>query len=118
VPLLYRHGGFFLYLGFGTLHLVLAGLVVFVGLGLVIGVLLRVFGRDFDEPILATPGVGTIYRRFFKPWTYYQVDTAFMFQAALHASVCEVMDGLTTAKGLRALTDEEKKPILREFLRR
>jgi hypothetical protein len=41
-----------------------------------------------------------------------------MFQAAVKAAIEEVLDGLLKAKGLRALTDEEKKPIMRGFFGR
>ncbi|MFH1679691.1 MAG: hypothetical protein ABIH26_03495 [Candidatus Eisenbacteria bacterium] len=48
--------------------------------------------------------------------TYYKIDTMLMFQEAVRKAVNEVIDGLRTAKGLRALSAEEKKPIMRGFL--
>lgn len=50
--------------------------------------------------------------------TYYQIDTATMFQESVRSAVLEVVDGLTKAKGLRAPTDLERKPILGELFRR
>jgi len=73
---------------------------------------------DWDDPIIAVPILGFVYEKFLRPETYYQTDTILMFQSAVHSAVCEAIDALTTARGLRALTDEEKKPILRDFLRR
>ncbi len=73
---------------------------------------------DWDDPIIAVPIVGFLYERFFRPETYYRTDTMLMFQSSVQSAVSEAIDALTTAKGLRALTDEEKKPILRDFLRR
>ncbi len=77
----------------------------------------RLFDMDTDDPILAVPILGPLYERFFRPVTYYRIDTTMMFQSAVSAAVNESIDALTTAKGLRALTDDEKKPIMREFLR-
>ena len=77
----------------------------------------KALDMDADDPILAVPLLGPLYERFFRPLTYYRIDTMLMFQSAMHSAVTEVIDGLTTAKGLRALTDEEKKPIMRDFLR-
>jgi hypothetical protein len=41
-----------------------------------------------------------------------------MFQQAVHASVMEVIDGMTQAKGLRALSEADRKPILKDFFQR
>lgn len=38
-----------------------------------------------------------------------------MFQTAVHRGVCDVIDELTQAKGLRALSEAERKPILRAY---
>lgn len=78
----------------------------------------RLADMDADDPILAIPILGPLYERFFRPVTYYRVDTTLMFQSAVSAAVNESIDALTTAKGMRALTEDEKKPIMREFLRR
>ena len=61
------------------------------------------------------PLVGTIYERVFAPETYYALDTALMFQEAVHNAVLEVIDGMISAKGLRALSEVERKPILKVF---
>ena len=39
-----------------------------------------------------------------------------MFRSAADAAVHETIDGLLTAKGLRALTEDERKPIFRKFI--
>ena len=41
-----------------------------------------------------------------------------MFQDAVGGAVRETIDAVTTSKGLRALTDEEWKPIMRDFFGR
>lgn len=61
------------------------------------------------------PLVLWLYHRFIKPETYYQVDTALMFQQSVHAAVMEVIDEMTEAKGLHALSELERKPVSREF---
>jgi hypothetical protein len=57
-------------------------------------------------------------RAFLRPKTYYRIDTALMFQSSIHGAVLEVVDELMNAKGLRALSELERKPILQEFVRR
>lgn len=76
------------------------------------------FGRFFEQYIVGTPGIGTLYLRLFRRRTYYQLDTMLMFRAATQAAMLEVIDGLTGAKGLRALSDDERRPIMRDFFRR
>lgn len=61
------------------------------------------------------PLIGTIYVWMFRPNTYYRIDSAEMFQKAAHSAVLEVIDAMTKAKGVRALSDAERKPLLREF---
>ena len=64
------------------------------------------------------PVLGVLARRFLKPATYYAIDTALMFQSVTHSAVLKVLDGLTTAKGLRALTEDERKPAMKDFFAR
>lgn len=54
-----------------------------------------------------------LYAKYFAPDTYYKMDTAQMFQESVRAAVLEAVDGLTSAKGHRMLTELERKPILR-----
>lgn len=67
---------------------------------------------DWEEEILGLPYVGPVYEFLFRPITYYKLDTAAMFQGAVHTAVLEVIDGLTKANGLRALSEDERKPVL------
>ena len=50
-----------------------------------------------------------------KPVTYYRIDTANMFRTAVEAAVQEVIGEISEAKGIRQLTPEERKPMLKEF---
>jgi len=68
--------------------------------------------RGVEEVMLGIPGVGWVYERWFAPITFYRLDTAAMFRATVHNAVLEVIDDLTTQKGLRALAPEDRKPLL------
>lgn len=59
-----------------------------------------------------------IAKAFVKPWTYYRVDAATMFQTATHSAVLEVIDHITSAQGLKPLPEVERKPVMREFFQR
>lgn len=52
-----------------------------------------------------------------KPVTYFKHDTTIIFQELVHSAVLEVIDGITKAKGLRALSESERKPMMRGFLK-
>jgi hypothetical protein len=78
----------------------------------------RMGTQQADDFILMLPLIGKLYERFFRPITYYRIDTSEMFQTSVRRAVDEVIDRLTTAKGLRALTELERKPVLRDFFRK
>ncbi|MEX8518787.1 MAG: hypothetical protein AB3X44_09760 [Leptothrix sp. (in: b-proteobacteria)] len=64
------------------------------------------------------PFIGRLFAFFAditKPLTYYRIDTALMFQAVTHDAVLEALDHVITMKGMRALTEAEKKPIMRDL---
>lgn len=89
---------------------VLAGVLTWQGIDLIQGALI---GLD----VMFMSGVfllGIIRPIFFPPRpTFYRVDTASMFYTAVHQSVIEAVDQLTTTKGVRALAAEERKPVMR-----
>ena len=62
------------------------------------------------------PLLSGIAQALVKPWTYYRIDTATMFQTATHSALLEVIDAITSAQGLRALPEAERKPIMKGFL--
>jgi len=96
------------------------GIVLGVGALWLAGYLLREghLGTEVEDMVLAIPFFGALYEKFFKPSTYYKVDTALMFQSVVHTAVLEVVDQLMSAKGARPLTELERKPIMREFYQR
>lgn len=75
----------------------------------------EVFGAE--EDILAIPILGWIYDKVFSPITYHSMDTALMFQESIRRAVNEVIDGLLAGQGLRALSDDVKKPTIRDLAR-
>jgi len=62
--------------------------------------------------ILKIPILGVLLLKLCRPETYYRFDTALMFQSSVHSAVMEVIDQTTNAKGIRSLTESERKPIL------
>lgn len=81
-------------------------------------VLASVGVRAADTAMSALPVLGPLYRRLVRPVSYYRLDTIGMYQAAVKAAVEESIDEVTKAKGLRALTEEEKKPLMLAFYKR
>jgi hypothetical protein len=69
-----------------------------------------------EDDFLEIPFFGWLYAPILAP-PYYKIDTELMFQEAVRQAVHEVIDGLTTAKGIRALTELERKPILHELVK-
>lgn len=61
------------------------------------------------------PVIGFYARMLLKPWTYYRIDTANMFNAITSGAVGTVLDEVINRQGLQVLSQEQKKPILREF---
>jgi hypothetical protein len=72
-------------------------------------------GQLDDGYVRVLPFIGWVYLRFFKPPTYYRIDSMEMFQKAVHSAVLEVIDAMTAEKGLRALAESERKPVMRAF---
>jgi hypothetical protein len=81
----------------------------------VLGDAVRRGAIEGERTLLAMPIVGWLYERIFAPATYYSLDTALMFQEAVHNAVLEVVDCMTANKGVRALTEAERKPIMKSF---
>lgn len=74
--------------------------------------------RGFFAWLASIPVIGLPIRALIKPATYYKIDTALMFQSVTHAAVLAALDGIVDAKGLRALSDVDRKPVMRDFFSR
>jgi hypothetical protein len=68
--------------------------------------------------ILKIPLLGRLLVGAFRPETYYSLDTALMFQDSVHTAVLEVLDQVTEGKGIKALSELEKKPIMSDLFKR
>lgn len=75
------------------------------------------FGTGFFVSWWLTEPLGCLGGYIRRRETYYRIDTALMFQEAVHAAVLEVIDGMTSAKGIRGLSELDRKPILRSLVR-
>lgn len=107
--------GLFLFFSLGFVFGFVALLALFVGIGAFIS---STPEEEWINYLLVIPALGALWERFFCPSTYYRIDTALMFQTAVHGAVLEVIDGITQAKGLRALSESDRKPILKDFFGR
>ncbi len=68
--------------------------------------------------LLAIPLLGLSWRILFLPETYYRTDTRIMYQTAVHAAVMEVIDSMTKTQNLERITDDARKPIMRDLFKR
>lgn len=68
--------------------------------------------------IVSIPYLGSIMQRMFRPWTFYKKDTSSMVQDSINHAIQEVIKAITTAKGIRELSEAERKPIMRDFFSR
>ncbi|WP_299223126.1 hypothetical protein [uncultured Psychroserpens sp.] len=60
---------------------------------------------------------GWLTRKLF-PVTYYKIDTASMFMTYAQSSVLKVIDEITKDKGIRAISENDRKPILNDIFTR
>ena len=90
-------------------------------LALLIIVLVLIIGLVIGLPWWLPLGIGLIivglWRLSLRP-TYYRLDTALMFQDSGHAAVLEVIGQVTEGKGIRVLSELEKKPIMSDLFKR
>ncbi len=61
------------------------------------------------------PLIGRLFSTSFADVTFYQQDTSAMFQKTIHNAVLKVVDDMTKTKGLKILTESERKPIMSAF---
>jgi hypothetical protein len=101
---------------FGSYLLLIIGLMEFLALILFLGYLINIELIPGEDSILMIPILGSIYAAIYHPVTYYKTDTALMFQATIHSVLMQVIKEVTSAKGVRPLTELEQKPIMKDFL--
>lgn len=64
------------------------------------------------------PFIGSWIARKLYPVTYYRIDTASMFMSYAQSSVLKVIEDITNDKGIRALNEDQRKPILNDIFAR
>lgn len=82
----------------------------------VVGILARRGHVGLELAIIAIPGLGWLYTHLFWQTTYYRLDSLKMFMTSVHTAMLEAVDAVTSAKGVRAMTEDERKPILRQLM--
>jgi hypothetical protein len=87
-------------------------MVVLVG----IPFLILILPHHLQAYVWVTPFLGPLLERLIAPVTYYKIDTSIMAESAIYEAVQEAVAQVTQAQGYRALTLEEKKPIMKGFL--
>lgn len=92
------------------LALILIGFVV-TGLWSVMRLAIT-YDPQLDDTLANIPLLGRFYEAFFHPDTFFKHDQNEMYRKAVHRAVLESSDAMTQQKGIRALSEEERKPIL------
>ena len=64
------------------------------------------------------PLLGPLLLWMFRRITYFRVDTGAMFRDSVHMAVLEVIDEMTESKGLRKLSEFERKPIMKDIFKK
>jgi hypothetical protein len=70
------------------------------------------------DALASAPLVGGVTRaliRLFDPLTYFKLDSARMFQAAVHEAVLEVIDQMTSLQNVAPLTELQRRPVMPEL---
>ena len=84
--------------------------LLFLGLLLALGFFVRYGDRSgLETTVLSMPITGFFYGLIFRPVTYFNEDTAIMFRESVHHAVLEAIDQVTTAQGVRGLSEEARK---------
>lgn len=69
--------------------------------------------NNIEDLLVKLPFIGKIIAKAIQYETYYKLDTDAMFRTSVHQSILAAIDRLTETKGIRGLTELERKPDLR-----
>lgn len=61
------------------------------------------------------PVIGVLAEKLLKPATFYRADVYHAFELVIRSVVLEASNFLTVQEGIRPLTENEQRPLLREF---
>jgi hypothetical protein len=85
------------------------GVFMFLAMLFGLGAAVR-YGNIGAEPtVLSMPITGFLYGLVYRPVTYFNEDTALMFRESVHNAVAEAVDAVTSAQGVRGLSEEARK---------
>jgi hypothetical protein len=73
------------------------------------GAVVRYGDLGVEPTVLSMPITGFIYGFVFRPNTYFNEDSSLMFRESVHHAVTEAIDQVTSAQGVRGLSDEGRK---------
>lgn len=77
------------------------------------------YNNSFWKIVMAKiPFVGGWLVRKWFPVTYYKIDSASMFMSYAHESVLKVIEDITNDSGVKALSADQRKPILNNIFKR
>ena len=62
--------------------------------------------------LIALPLVGHLYEYLFRRETIYTIDRRHMYLDAVHGAMVDAIDEMTREKGIKPLTELERRPIL------
>ena len=65
---------------------------------------------DIDQLLILIPFAGSRIVKMRQHKSYYKLDTDSMFRKSVHQCVIAAVDSLTSAKGMRGLSDLERTP--------
>lgn len=83
--------------------------LLFFGLLLALGFFVRYGNRGLEPTVLSMPITSFVYGLIFRPSSYFNEDTAIMFKESVHNAVIEAIDAVTSAQGVRGLSEEARK---------
>jgi hypothetical protein len=85
------------------------GVFMFLAMVFGLGAIVRYGNIGVEPTVLSMPITGFLYGLAFRPVTYFNEDTAILFRESVHHAVLEAIDQVTTAQGVRGLTEEARK---------
>ena len=65
--------------------------------------------------LLIVPFIGALVERSLKPMTYYETDSAIMFQEMIHSIVLWRVDEITKSTGIEPIPEHERKPTMKRL---
>ena len=66
-------------------------------------------GETFESPLEKIPVLNILTGKDRKHKSYYQLDTELMFRGSIQAAFLDAVDQMTTAKGIRALSELDRR---------